>query len=352
MRRDRTWRERLWRDLRVHLYFLRVVLPQFKLSFGLFFVANLIGALVIWEAWPGMSFPRALWASLALTFLEISEPFPEGHGVVVQATYFLLPAVGLTVIAEGLVRFGVVVFNRKQMTVEWHMALAASFKDHVVVAGMGKIGTRVVQRLMEGEERLVCIDRSRDVTAALNFPPEVAVIQGEATQPDVQAKANMVQARALLALTDNDMANLEMALNARELNPKLRVVLRMSNENLGRRMVKQFGFEAFFSTTALAAPSFASALYSNRILQTIEVGPERSVHLAQATVAAGSSLVGRTILDVEREAEVSVVLHISHGQDSLLPKVEACVNGGDRLYVLAELKRLDRFDHLATAAQG
>src|SRR5690606_28034995 len=155
----------------------------------------------------------------------------------------------------SLVRFGVAVFNRKHMSEEWHMALASTFSDHVIICGLGHVGRRVALQLCR-QERLVCIERAaqaKEGGAALGLPEDVAVLLGDATQPELLEKANLARARAILALTDDDMVNLEVALLAREVNPQIRVVLRMFNERLGQRLVDQFKFDAVYSTSALAA---------------------------------------------------------------------------------------------------
>lgn len=340
------------RALRVHLSFVRVLVRQFRVSIGLFVVVVLLGGLIIWGEYraEGMSYAHAVYAALTLTFFEISEGYPQDKGIVIQLLYFLLPAVGLTLIAESLVRFGVAVFNRRHMSEEWHMALASTFKDHVVITGLGHVGRRVALQLSK-HERLVCLEVASNVRegglAALGLPEDVALIVGDATQLELLKKANVAHARAVLALTDNDLANLEIALLARELNPKIRVVIRMFNEALGQRLVEQFKFDAVYSTSALAAPSFVSALYHSRILQTIQVGEGRVVHMAQFEVAAGSPLAGHTVLEIERLTEASVVLHQTRGKEDLLPSADARVAAGDHLFVLCELAKIDGFEKLA-----
>lgn len=341
-RQELDWRERL----RIHWNFLRVVLPQFKFSLLVFVVVNVLGSLVIWAESDGISFPHALHSALALNMFEVGDGFPEGRGFLIQAVYFLLPAIGVIVVGEGLIRLGVLILERKAQSKEWNMALAQSYRDHVVIAGLGRVGSRVAKRLQR-TEKLVCIEATPNPEHS-DLSENVAVITGDATRLDVLEQANVAQARAILVLTDDDLANLEIAVNARELNPELRVVLRMFNERLGRRLVESFGFEAVFSTSALAAPSFSAALYNDKILQTIEVGePDEAVHLAKVVVGRRSPLVGRTILEVEGDSGVSVVLHHTSESHDLLPSANARICDGDTLFVLSELDQLDAFDRLA-----
>jgi voltage-gated potassium channel len=342
--------ERVW----IHINFLRVVLPQFKGSLGVFFTANLIGTLVLWtdpmltmRGGEPLTFAYAAYTALALNLFEVAHGFPADGRLVTQAIYFLLPAVGLLVIAEGLVRLGVVILGRKRNSEEWNMALAETFTDHVIIAGLGKIGARVATRLQR-DEQLVCLEKVKVKAERGELSENVAVLFGDASNPKLLERANVKEARAILVLTDNDLANLEIALNAREANPEIRVVLRMFNERLGAQLVEKFNFQAVYSTSSLAAPSFSSALYSNRILQTIEIGPEKRVHMARVRVSPDSKLLGKTILEVEEAANVSVVLHHTQGGEELLPSVDAKVSSGDELFVLAELSDIDACDKLAS----
>ena len=47
--------------------------------------------------------------------------------------WFLLPIIGVTAVAETLIRLSVVVFNREQGREEWQVAVASTMKDHIVV---------------------------------------------------------------------------------------------------------------------------------------------------------------------------------------------------------------------------
>ena len=197
---------------------------------------------------------------------------------------------------------------------------------------------------LQNESAILGTDQKAEL---VELSENVAIVIGDAVSPHVLAKANVEKARAILVLTDNDLANLEIALNAREINPQIRVVLRMFNERLGQRLVGTFGFQAVYSTSSLAAPSFSSALYSNKILQTIKVGEDKCVHMARLAVQSGSKLVGQTILQVEEAANVSVVLHHTQGKQELLPSVQATVQKGDELFILAELEAIDLCDRMA-----
>src|SRR5262249_20634848 len=88
---------------------------------------------------------------------------------------------------------------------------------HVIVWGLGNVGFRVVEEWRTYGERVVVLEMARDsrfVTTVRRLG--VAVIHGDATVREVLRQANAATARAVIAATSNDLANLEVALLTRE----------------------------------------------------------------------------------------------------------------------------------------
>ena len=131
-------------------------------------------------------------------------------------------------------------------------------RDHVIVCGVGNVGSRVVDYLLELQQRVVVIDTEPDPLTVeqardLNFD----VLTGDATREQTLDLCNSRYARCLIALTTSDTANLEVALGARARNPDLPVVLRALDPSFARSIARQFQITKTFSDTELAAPAFA-----------------------------------------------------------------------------------------------
>ena len=60
----------------------------------------------------------------------------------------MVPILGLGVIAEGVIRFGVMLFNKQVRKGEWQVAVASTFRNHIVVCWLGRVGYRVVKQFM------------------------------------------------------------------------------------------------------------------------------------------------------------------------------------------------------------
>ncbi|MET8952695.1 NAD-binding protein [Streptomyces sp. NPDC004533] len=177
---------------------------------------------------------------------------------------------------------------------------------HVVLLGVGKIGTRVLTRLRELKIPVVCVEgdpEARGLATARRL--RVPVVLGDVTQEGVLEAAKIHRAHALLALTSADTTNLEAVLYARSVRPDLRVVLRLYDDDFATavyrtlRAAHPHALTRSRSVSHLAAPAFAGAMLGRQILGAIPV--ERRVLLfAAVDVARHPQLEGRTVAQAFR----------------------------------------------------
>ncbi|MGA5794509.1 NAD-binding protein [Streptomyces cellulosae] len=177
---------------------------------------------------------------------------------------------------------------------------------HVVLLGLGKIGTRVLTRLREQHIPVVCVEadpEARGMAVARRL--RVPVVVGDVTQEGVLESAKIHRADALLALTSIDTTNLEAVLYARSVRPDLRAVLRLYDDDFAKAVYRTLrtahpaALTRSRSVSHLAAPAFAGAMMGRQILGAIPV--ERRVLLFAAVVVDGHpQLEGRTVAEAFR----------------------------------------------------
>ncbi|MEE1938651.1 NAD-binding protein [Streptomyces sp. TRM 70361] len=172
---------------------------------------------------------------------------------------------------------------------------------HVVLLGLGKVGTRVLDRLLELGVPVVCIERDPEgrgvaVARARRVPTLIA----DVTEDGVLEEAGIARSRALLALTSDSGTNLEAVLYARQVNPGLRVVMRLFDDEFALSVYRTLrdtypGAQTRSrSVSALAAPAFAGAMMGRQVLGAIPVG-RRVLVFAAVPVAGNRLLEGRTV---------------------------------------------------------
>ncbi|MFG2037806.1 potassium channel family protein [Dactylosporangium sp. NPDC048998] len=167
--------------------------------------------------------------------------------------------------------------------------------DHVVVVGLGNVGTRVMHSLVDLGVPVVVIDRNENARGAQAARERgVPFIVGDASRVETLRAASVDTCRALIVVSTDDQANLEAALEGRALKPDLRVILRLFDGRFADRVQRAFGITASRSVSYLAAPAFAAALLEREVIGTIPVD-RQVLLLAEVPVCAGSQLDGRTV---------------------------------------------------------
>ena len=222
--------------------------------------------------------------------------------------------------------------------------LRGPVSGHVVVVGLGKLGTRVIQQLRDLGVIVVAIDKTE--TARGTSPARdlgIPLIIGDASRSETLRAASVHTAQALLALSTDDSINLESGLQGRALNKNLRVVLRLFDGDFAGRVEKAFGIASSKSVSYLAAPAFTAAMLDREVIGTISV--KRQVLLiAEVTVAPGTRLDGATVVAAHGIGEVRIIA-ISTGEDGYAawsPPPRQLLTPGDRLIVVATRAGLTR----------
>ncbi|MFE7122343.1 potassium channel family protein, partial [Streptomyces sp. NPDC057654] len=172
---------------------------------------------------------------------------------------------------------------------------------HVVLLGLGKVGTRVLARLRELDMPVVCVEQDPQARGiALARSLRVPTVIGDVTEEGVLDAAKIRTSLAILALTSSDTTNLEAVLSARASKPGVRAVMRLYEDRFAAAVYRTLrdshpqALTRSRSVSSLAAPAFAGAMMGRRMLGAIPV--ERKVLLFVALdVRAHPELAGLSV---------------------------------------------------------
>ena len=331
----RRWREtrRRWR---AGLRDTGLLLAQFKWSLTAFVVAVAGGGLLYFfiaraVGEPVPSLAESMYHILGLVFLQPLEPFPQFWGL--QLFYFLMPVIGIIILAQGVADFGVLLFNRRRRGKEWEMAVASTFSDHVVLVGLGHLGFRVVRYLHSLGQDVVAIELDpqahlMDEVRKLGIP----VLQEDGTRESALRAAGITRARSLIVCVQNDSLNLQICVRGRELNPNIQVIARIFDEEFAAALEQQFGFRAL-SATSMAAPVFAAAAAGIDMTRPISVEGQ-ALSLARLPLAPNSRLGGLTVAELEDRYNIGLVLLQRGEVRELHPNSDQILAAGDLLVIM------------------
>lgn len=340
----------LRRALRAQLRDAWVLLQESRTALLLFVALVLGGALAFYffytdpHTGESIGFAEALYGTFSLVFFQGTLDFPRQWYL--QLLFFVIPIIGLFVAVDGVIRFGVALTNKQERGQKWQIAMASTYSGHVIICGMGKVGYRVALELLKFDREVVAIERDgegRFVEKALALG--IPVIIADARRTENLVKAGILLADAVIPCTDDELTNLDVALDARELNPQAKVVMRMFDPDLARRVEKGFGIHTAFSTSALAAPVFAAATMRVNVKASFYVN-NSLLNISELVIQAGARIEGWSVQKLEQSLDLSVVSCLESGASHLHPAPELRLKAGNTILVLASLDTLHCLDKM------
>lgn len=326
----------LRRRLAANLRYLRALIKRFRITLALTAALFLSAPpLFQWRCQvPGGEPVSAGKAIQHVYFLLFGEPFldcsDDWLGI---ALSMLIPPVGIALIVDGVVRFAYLFFAKHKSDKEWIEVVAETLKGHIIVCGAGRVGYRVVDQLRAMGKDVVVVEKREDGPFVGVLRDEhVPLLIDDIRSPQCLPRTNVKAACAIVCATDDDLANLNIALDARRLNPTIRVVIRLFDDDLVAKVRDTFKAEAL-SSSSLAAPAMALAALDPRIVHSFRIGK----HLMVVSVFdARMGLPGTTISEL-RDRFGALTLAVRRGDtERVHPGGDERIQMGDRVTLQAE----------------
>src|SRR5215475_375776 len=153
-------------DPRTILLFTRRLLREFRWTLGLLMMAVLIGG-TLYAITPHASLggrpPDLLTAFygawMALFAQPILTPPERWYLDLVCGIY---PLLGFGLVGEGIVRIGMLIVSRERGEKEWMRVTASTYRNHVVLCGLGHLGFRILGQLINTKTPVVAIEKVAD----------------------------------------------------------------------------------------------------------------------------------------------------------------------------------------------
>ncbi|HET6741062.1 MAG TPA: NAD-binding protein [Kribbella sp.] len=254
-----------------------------------------------------------------------AQPWVKVSAVVVQLTGIVLMALLTAVVVDSLIgaRLSRIIGGVRGRP-----------RNHVVVCGLGTVGARVLEILVDRGVAVVGVDQDDEAPGVqVAHRLKIPVVVGDSSNEETLRSAGVQHCQAMLAITDGDITNLESAMVAQGLNPDARITMRMFDHDLAERVERQLGLGNSRSVSMLVAPAVAAAV-GNQRRQVIVPAGRRVLLLTEVTVEAGSVADGRRLGELnEAEGLRILALQDEYGTWDWKPVLTRPVRIGDRLAV-------------------
>jgi Trk K+ transport system NAD-binding subunit len=359
LRRLRRRRQPLWRVTLASIYDFYQIVREARVALIGFALLGAVNAFYLINYYdhaaaelPPFTLISALYETMKLMTLETDLPIPEDD-LWGDILFFVTPILGLALVFQSILNFGRFLIDKGSRREDWQIALARTYRNQIIVCGLGSVTYRVILDLLEAGYGVVAIERDwssefLEPTLALGVP----VIHGDARKRETLVHAGIFRARSLVAGLNDDLANIEIGLAARRRRPELPIILRIFNEELDRNLEQTFGRNAVFSTSALAAPTLAAAALGRSIAHLLPLPPEfthddgvpRFKGVLQLTITPKSEFVG-PLVQLEERFGLRALLHLK-GEQTKKTERRSSTDGllapGDTVALLGQLAQLEQ----------
>ena len=212
-------------------------------------------------------------------------------------------------------------------------------KDHVVVIWLGRVGRQVVQLLQALKQPVVGITNQPLDPDVL---PQMPLVTGHIGT--VLEHTNIATAKSVVAVSDDEMQNLELGLLAHRVNPRCHLIIRTYDQLFTDKVAQLFPYAQVLCASALSAEAFAGAAFGENVVSLFRLY-HQTVLVTQYDIEAGDTLNGLMLADI---AYGYGVVPIWHQRGDKAPKVmpsdDVDLRVGDRLVVLSTIRGLRRIE--------
>ncbi len=232
-------------------------------KFLLFFIVILIGAVDYFHFYENLSWIDSLYfvivTAASVGFGDIN--FATGSTITKMVVIFLILC--STISIWMIFSLTIDIFFKKRIQLELGRK-KYTLKNHVIVCGLGRLGYFIVLELLQKNEKVIVVEQNENSNHIDYFRQLGAeVYLGDARLPKVMRDVNVVEAKALISVINNDSLNLEIGLNARSHHQEVKLILRIFDDQMADKIKDYLKIYHSLSASAIADDKFYEMLKYN-----------------------------------------------------------------------------------------
>ena len=206
--------------------------------------------------------------------------------------------------------------------------------ERVVIIGAGNVGLGVASSLERRTERVrvKVVERERSCAeAAADSLDRTIVLNGDGLDANILEEAGIVNADAVLAVTDDDKTNLLAAVRAKELGCKYAICL--TNDPTLVPLMGPLDIDAYINPRATTVSSILRHIRHGRVRGVYSIG-DAEAEVIEAQVLGTSPIAGQKIGDIAFPEGV-IVGGVLKGEEVVRPTGSLRIEEGDVISIFA-----------------
>ncbi len=183
-------------------------------------------------------------------------------------------------------------------------------QDHYIICGYGRIGKLICSELAEAGKKFVIIESNPDEVDKHLRDSKYPYIQDNATSDEALLQAGIKKAIGIVTAVRSDAENVFITLSARELNPKIYILARASDESAEKKL-KIAGASKVVSPYTLGGRRMVSALLRPYVTDFLEVTTSFSkdtLQIEELTVESHTPFLGQTLREANLRNTFGVII--------------------------------------------
>jgi len=252
---------------------------------------------------------------------------------------------GIGALTQALLEFELrSFFGRRKMERE-----ISRLADHYIICGAGRVGRSTAREFARKQAPFVIVEQNGD-RAAL-YGADWLTMVGDATHEQTLCQAHVERARGLVAATTTDATNLYIVLTARELNPKLKIMARASEEDAEKHLLKA-GADSVVLPYLFAGQRIARSFLQPHVVSFLDSATTHlgmDLEIGEICVAPESALAGQTIESSRIRQDCGAIILAIKRQDRMdfNPSSEDRIEPSDYLIAMGDPSQLRQLERMA-----
>ena len=223
------------------------------------------------------------------------------------------------------------------------MKMLLKMKDHVIVAGFGRMGEHVCRELAQKKVKFVVIENHSE-RFALAEEHEFDVIMDDATHEEALRKAGVDKAQTFISLLSSDADNIYTVMAVRELHPSISIISRALDSPNEKRLYK-VGANSVISPYELGSRRIVNTVIRPNVVDIIDLmtfAPTISISIEELTIKKDSSFAGKKIKDSGFRENYNIIVIAIRRSDKMIfnPNPNEDILAGDILILVGEKEKL------------
>ena len=205
----------------------------------------------------------------------------------------------------------------------------------VVIAGGGRVGSTLAERLLQAGHKVRLIENRPKVLERLHRElPTEAIVVGEPTDPDVLERIGLPEANALAIVLSDDAQTLTLALMARHRYHVPRIIARVNDPRSRWLFTPEMGVDVALSQAAIFTSLVAEEISLGDMMTLLKLRRGKFM-LVEEKIPPGAPAIGVAIKDLPLPEQCVIAAIIRRG-NVVVPRGMTTLETGDEVLAITD----------------